>query len=94
LDGPGEGEDELMTENRRRALAESYFELGETSKAETLYGDWLHADPGWGRKDEASELRKVAKRSVTATKVTRQKIWRNEPCPCGSGKKFKKCRGA
>jgi len=34
-------EDELMTENRRRALAESYFELGETAKAEALYRDWL-----------------------------------------------------
>lgn len=41
-------EDQLMTENRRRALAESYFEDGLTSKAEELYGEWLDADPGWG----------------------------------------------
>ena len=43
-------EDELMTENRRRALAESYYELGEPGKAEALYRDWLHLDPcrGWG----------------------------------------------
>src|SRR5713101_4157065 len=47
-----------------------------------------------GRKGEATELRKEAKRSVAATRVTRQKIGRNEPCPCGSGKKFKKCCGA
>ncbi len=141
-------EDDLMTENRRRALAESYFELGETGKAEALYRDWLHADPRWGwgwigwsdghgftrtqlqdwpraeqilreglavdqvrdrldmlerladvceeqgRKGEATELRKEAKRSVTTTRVTKQKIGRNEPCPCGSGKKFKKCCGA
>ena len=26
--------------------------------------------------------------------VRRQKVGRNEPCPCGSGKKFKKCCGA
>ncbi|MGD0076906.1 MAG: SEC-C metal-binding domain-containing protein [Candidatus Binataceae bacterium] len=26
--------------------------------------------------------------------VTRRKIGRNQPCPCGSGKKFKKCCGA
>lgn len=25
--------------------------------------------------------------------VTREKIGRNEPCPCGSGKKYKKCCG-
>jgi hypothetical protein len=30
-------EDELMVENRRRALAESYFELGETDRAEALF---------------------------------------------------------
>jgi len=41
-------DDELMTENWRRALAGSYFELGETTHAEALYRDWLKADPGWG----------------------------------------------
>jgi hypothetical protein len=33
--------DDLMSENRRRALAASYFELGEVEKAETLYREWL-----------------------------------------------------
>jgi tetratricopeptide (TPR) repeat protein len=42
------GEDQLMTENRRRALAESYFEMGETEKAEGLFRSWLAADPRWG----------------------------------------------
>ena len=42
------GEDQLMTENCRRALAESYFEAGLTGKAEELYTAWLAADPGWG----------------------------------------------
>ena len=41
-------DDDLMTENRRRALAESYYELGETDKAEALYRGWLHLDPRWG----------------------------------------------
>lgn len=41
-------EDELMAENRRRALAESYFELGETDTAEALFEQWLAADPQWG----------------------------------------------
>src|ERR1051325_4545386 len=40
--------DGLMVENRRRALAESYFELDETDKAEALYLEGLDADPGWG----------------------------------------------
>lgn len=28
---------------------------------------------------------------LTQTQVKSQKVGRNEPCPCGSGKKFKKC---
>jgi len=41
-------EDELMVENRRRAVAESYFELGDSDKAEALFEQWLAADPRWG----------------------------------------------
>jgi len=26
--------------------------------------------------------------------IRREKIGRNDPCPCGSGKKYKKCHGA
>jgi tetratricopeptide (TPR) repeat protein len=43
-----EADDELITENCRRALAESYFELGETGKADGLYRKWLNTDPQWG----------------------------------------------
>jgi preprotein translocase subunit SecA len=32
-------------------------------------------------------------RSATPV-VTGQKTGRNDPCPCGSGKKYKKCHGA
>ena len=30
-------------------------------------------------------------RKVNTTIVKDKKIGRNEPCPCGSGKKYKKC---
>ncbi|HEY8996928.1 MAG TPA: preprotein translocase subunit SecA [Edaphobacter sp.] len=30
----------------------------------------------------------------SAPRVTGDKVGRNDPCPCGSGKKFKKCHGA
>jgi len=32
-------------------------------------------------------------RETPTVPVTRQKVGRNEPCPCGSGKKYKKCCG-
>ncbi|MCY4388114.1 MAG: SEC-C metal-binding domain-containing protein [Desulfurellaceae bacterium] len=34
-----------------------------------------------------------AARPVQAIRDT-PKVGRNEPCPCGSGKKYKKCHGA
>jgi hypothetical protein len=211
-------DDELLVENRQRALAESYYELGEAEKAEALYRDWLQADPRcgvgsagrtatgsrapsrissdanrfcrrdypsrrlgigqiwpngspicarnrgvWrqllfpvsdnyfslsagksncrrtqGRDEEAREFRRQAQWDAATVRVsqkissvgkvfrkrsqinfggaglplselsnvasllhgspapapvTRQKIGRNEPCPCGSGKKYKKCCG-
>lgn len=183
-----EADDEFMTENWRRALAESYFELGEAGKADGLYHAWLLTDPQWGwgwigwsdcyrftrtelrnlhkaedllqeglsiagvrdfqdlaerladiyeatgRVDEGREIRRQAEmsspaiqhtlevlpnvlrrksiatfgddglplselpklanlQSTSSAQVTgkRPKIGRNEPCPCGSGQKFKKC---
>lgn len=29
-----------------------------------------------------------------STMLDHKKVWPNEPCPCGSGKKYKKCHGA
>lgn len=42
------GEEQWRTENLRRALAETYFEIGEHSKADELFDSWLTADPEWG----------------------------------------------
>jgi tetratricopeptide (TPR) repeat protein len=182
-------DDQLLIENRRRALAESYFELGETAKTEGFYREWLKNDPQWGwgwigwsdryrftrtqskdlkrserllleglavadvrdsediserladlyqdqgRMEEAVEIQqraqidsaairhtlelqsggKVLRQKTTITfpeeglpldelpnakgplrldvAGSRQKVGRNQPCPCGSGKKFKKCCG-
>jgi tetratricopeptide (TPR) repeat protein len=41
-------DDQLLTENRQRALAESYARLGDPRKADDLYRGWLDADPRWG----------------------------------------------
>ena len=36
----------------------------------------------------------VAPASSAARTVATAKVGRNDPCPCGSGKKYKKCHGA
>ena len=168
-------EDQLLTENRRRTMAQAYFDAGMTEKAEELFRSWLDADPAWGwgwigwadcylpgagrpadlaraekllrrgyrvpgvrdriyiaerlqevcedggRPDEAREFGEQAERLrheplraaarpvpppgnpvpppgnpvPPAGSITRRvKVGRNAPCPCGSGKKFKKCCGS
>jgi len=43
--------------------------------------------------DEFSEDQSFGSLPVSQTPTFRPKVGRNEPCPCGSGKKFKKCCG-
>ena len=57
--------------------------------------EWLYKLPQWDAifsKEKQEELYKKEKSSHTIVKPP--KVGRNDPCPCGSGKKYKKCCGA
>ncbi|MGD0886834.1 MAG: SEC-C metal-binding domain-containing protein [Thermodesulfovibrionales bacterium] len=148
-------EDNLLLENMRRALADSYFDAGDQEKTDSLYREWLAADPRWGwgwigwadcywlmlwrernfekgerilkeglavpdvrdkkfiterlkelysdagRAEDLPNLRDIAKSRAAeytggdkkAAQAGQVKIGWNAPCPCGSGKKYKKCCG-
>jgi len=56
--------------------------------------DWLYNLPQWKEifsEERLHELYLEQKKSGTIVKP--KKIGRNEPCPCGSGKKYKYCCG-
>lgn len=56
--------------------------------------EWLYELPQWDAiftKEKRKELYKEQKNSGTVRKE--KKVGRNDPCPCGSGKKYKKCCG-
>jgi uncharacterized protein YecA (UPF0149 family) len=44
-------------------------------------------------RDDQAEVEGADPKQKTA-KREEAKVGRNEPCPCGSGKKYKKCHGA
>jgi preprotein translocase subunit SecA len=47
-----------------------------------------------GRQDIGGNSRNAPKKQANVQPVrVEQKVGRNEPCPCGSGKKFKQCHG-
>ena len=56
--------------------------------------DWLYNLEEWEPifdEEKRKELYKEQKSSTTVVKE--EKIYPNDPCPCGSGKKYKKCCG-
>lgn len=56
--------------------------------------EWLYNLPEWDdllTPEHRKELYKEQKSSTTIVKP--KKIGRNDPCPCGSGKKYKMCCG-
>lgn len=93
-------DDSLVTKNPIDTMDENtvvslHFDL------ETLYkemveakADWLYELPQWNNLlslERRKELYKEQKKSGTIVKE--KKVGRNDPCPCGSGKKYKFCCG-
>jgi SEC-C motif-containing protein len=76
-----EEDDEGLVEFKARALSpRNILELHEVSRFVKEEGQWLYV---------SGDIQEDARKKECAT----QKVGRNSPCPCGSGKKFKKCCG-
>lgn len=92
--------DSLVTPNPIETMEED-TEVSLEFDMELLYknmvdarADWLYGLPQWDAlltEERRKELYKEQKKSGTIVKE--KKIGRNEPCPCGSGKKYKFCCG-
>lgn len=56
--------------------------------------DWLYELPQWDEIfDEAKRKELYREQKSSGTVVKGGKVYPNDPCPCGSGKKYKKCCG-
>lgn len=83
---------ESLTENTELGLEidfeKLYFNM-HVAKA-----DWLYNITEWEKilsQEKREEIEKDYKKSKIVVKE--DKVGRNDPCPCGSGKKYKKCCG-
>jgi uncharacterized protein YecA (UPF0149 family) len=87
------------------ALHEAYPKLAETLRHRRAQmqklGRRLMPEAGRGFRGPLSHLaggsQEAEERSpaeLAAAKPAIPKVGRNDPCPCGSGKKYKKCCGA
>lgn len=56
--------------------------------------DWLYNLEEWNDIFDADTRKKLYReQKVSTTIVKGDKVYPNDPCPCGSGKKYKKCCG-
>lgn len=97
LDGINES---LKTENPIEEMTEDTVVSLDFDPEKLYYNmveakaEWLFNLPEWDElltPEKRKELYKAQK--VSGTVVKGQKVGRNDPCPCGSGKKYKKCCG-
>ena len=83
---------ETMDENTKVNLAfdkEALYKNMVDAKA-----DWLYNLPAWDEIFDAETKHALyLEQKKSGTVVVGKKIGRNDPCPCGSGKKYKKCCG-
>jgi preprotein translocase subunit SecA len=89
----------LLARVRIRSEAEvAAMEAEERRQAEAIAQQmqFQHADVGgFGADEEAAQAQALEARGPTPIRATRDtpKVGRNDPCPCGSGKKYKHCHG-
>ena len=79
----------MEAEERRRAEAQAkrmQFQHPET-------GSYAADEEAADVREEQQRLARVAAASGFAGATPSPSIGRNEPCPCGSGKKYKHCHG-
>ena len=56
--------------------------------------DWLYNLEEWNAIFDADKKAALYKEQKSSTTIVKEaKIYPNDPCPCGSGKKYKKCCG-
>ena len=92
--------DSLVTPNPIETMEED-TEVNLDYDMELLYknmvdakADWLYELPEWDALIDADRRKELYKeQKMSGTVIKGEKIGRNDPCPCGSGKKYKKCCG-
>lgn len=56
--------------------------------------DWLYEMPEWEEIFDEDKRKALYREQKSSTTIVKQdKVYPNDPCPCGSGKKYKKCCG-
>lgn len=92
--------DSLKAENPIEEMEED-SQVSLAFEKELLYknmvaagADWLYELPEWEAIFDEETRKALYKEQKSSTTIVKpDKVYPNDPCPCGSGKKYKKCCG-
>jgi len=84
-----------MSDPSNFGMAKSFFMLGKQAGYDmTSEAELAQFVTAYNRSLPSNQLRPLPSNQLAAAPIVReQRVGRNAPCPCGSGKKFKKCCG-
>ena len=96
-----DGIDESLTESNPIEEMEEDTQVNLGFDRERLYknmvaagADWLYNLEEWNDIFDEETRKALYKEQKSSTTIVKEKkIYPNDPCPCGSGKKYKKCCG-
>jgi preprotein translocase subunit SecA len=70
------------------AVAETSAIIAQALRRPTRPAEMIYTAPG-----ESGDVEQVRVRTTAEERAAYGNVERNAPCPCGSGKKFKRCHG-
>jgi preprotein translocase subunit SecA len=79
-----ENQQQLQTQQQRRALQRDRITLTHAASAGMGMQGTIDSEAGEPRQQQAPKVQQI---------ISGEKVGRNDPCPCGSGKKYKNCHG-
>ena len=85
------GQRDPLTEYQREAY-DLFADMVESVKSDTVRY-LFHVKATKPRRPAVSALRPANSRPIQPSRAGQSKVGRNAPCPCGSGKKYKRCHG-
>ena len=85
------GQRDPLTEYQREAY-DLFADMVESVKRDTVRY-LFHVKATKPRRPAVSALRPANSRPIQPSRAGQSKVGRNAPCPCGSGKKYKRCHG-
>ena len=85
------GQRDPLTEYQREAY-DLFADMVESVKSDAVRY-LFHVKAAKPRRPAVSALRPGPSRPIQPSRAGQSKVGRNAPCPCGSGKKYKRCHG-